>query len=481
MVMSNVNLLASDTIVAQASPAGRGGVGIIRLSGPESLKIAHSLQLTTRLATKDANDCTLKPRVAKLTTWYEEDGGLIDQGISLFFPGPNSFTGEDVVELQAHGGIVIMDWLVQRCVSLGARLARPGEFSERAFLNGKLDLAQAEAVADLIDAASREAVICAGRSLQGVFSERVNALLEQLIRIRTHIEAAIDFVDEDLETDDINQLADHLHLASNQVQEILSQVKTGVRLQEGVRIAIAGAPNAGKSSLLNYLAQNSSAIVSDIPGTTRDIVKERILLRGVPVEILDTAGLRVTSDPIEQQGIERAQQALLDADVIIWVFDAAVDGLNSGLGDRSEDIVNEAKGYLGTVLSEKPVLCLANKLDLLPVWPESLAKFSISGTETFGISTRTGQGMSVFIDGVMTTLGVRTGQEGQFLARRRHLEALQLTGQLIDNAKNQVRIQPLEIIAEELRLAQDALGQITGQFTSDDLLGKIFSSFCVGK
>lgn len=474
--MTNSSLLSSDTIVAQASAAGRGGVGIVRLSGPQSLKIASALQLGLSKVEESTEIIVLRPRVATLSTWLNDDKAIIDTGINLYFPGPNSFTGEDVIELQAHGGIVILDWLVQRCIALGARLARPGEFSERAFLNGKLDLAQAEAVADLIDAASREAVICASRSLQGAFSERINLLLDLLIQIRTHIEAAIDFVDEDLETDDINQLSDQLVVACAQVQNILDQAQTGVRLHEGARIAIVGAPNAGKSSLLNVLSQTSSAIVSDVAGTTRDIVKERILLRGIPVEVLDTAGLRVTEDPIEQQGIARAEQALAAADLVVWVFDVSVT--------NPETLTEDLSRYLGKDLGAKPMICLANKCDLLNGMaddPEFKATFNgIKADLSFG-STQTEQGLSPFIDAIMAKLGVRTGQEGQFLARRRHLDALIQTQQYLENAKKITRIQPLEIVAEELRLAQDALAQITGQFTSDDLLGKIFSSFCVGK
>lgn len=474
--MVNSNVLATDTIVAQASAIGRGGVGIIRLSGPISMDIALALQLGLSCLDGVKNPPGLPARHATLVTWFSDDGVAIDEGISIYFPGPNSFTGEDVVELQAHGGIVILDWLVQRCISLGARLARPGEFSERAFLNGKLDLAQAEAVADLIDAASREAVVCASRSLQGAFSERINVLLEMLVKMRTHIEAAIDFVDEDLETDDINQLSDQLYAACSQVNEILEQTKTGVRLHEGARIAIVGAPNAGKSSLLNILSQTTAAIVSDIPGTTRDIVKERILLRGLPVEVLDTAGLRVTQDPIERQGIERAERALAEADLVVWVFDASVTS--------PEMLDEELQRYLHSDHGQKPMIYFANKCDLLGdaiMTKRFNDSFNhMNGPISFG-SVHAEHGISALIDTIMEKLGVRTGQEGQFLARRRHLDALMETQKHLENASELVRIQPLEIVAEDLRLAQDALAQITGQFTSDDLLGKIFSSFCVGK
>jgi tRNA modification GTPase len=414
------------------------------------------------------------PRMAQLSTWYSECGSVIDQGLSLYFPGPRSFTGEDVVELQAHGGIVVMDWLVQSCISLGARHARPGEFSERAFLNGKLDLAQAEAVADLIDAASREAAVCASRSLQGAFSQKINRFLDILTQIRTHIEAAIDFVDEDLETDDIAKIYEKLVEACQQCKAIIQQAQTGVRLHEGARIAIVGAPNAGKSSLLNHLAQTSAAIVSDIPGTTRDVVKERIVLRGVPVEVLDTAGLRITEDPIEQQGIDRAKNALADADLILWIFDVLVC--------RPEQVLKDYQRYLGSIAKPESVLCLGNKIDLLPAGTAvEAANYALSPDQIFFGAIHTGQGISTFIDAIMTKLGVRTGVEGQFIARRRHVEALTEVLQSLENARDIIKVHPLELTAEELRLAQNALARITGEFTSDDLLGKIFSSFCVGK
>lgn len=471
--MLNHNLLATDTIVAQASAMGRGGVGIIRLSGPNSQQIAQVLQCPHSKAGQVQHK-RFKPRVAHLTHWFSETGDVIDHGITLFFPSPHSFTGEDVVELQAHGGVVILDWLVQRCIDLGARIARPGEFSERAFLNGKLDLAQAEAVADVIDAASREAAVCAGRSLQGAFSAQINELLELLIDTRVHVEAAIDFVDEDLETNDIQQLSWKLDEASSLTNSILSRVQTGVRLHEGARIAIVGAPNAGKSSLLNFLSQTSSAIVSDIPGTTRDVVKERIVLKGLPMEVLDTAGLRVTQDPIEQMGIQRAQEALKHADLIIWVFDVSQG--------QPEQVLSDFAEYLGDSIKTTPVLCLANKMDLVSDTHERLVQlFDRFDTELRFGAIHTEQGMPAFIDAILSQLGVRSGQEGQFMARRRHMEALAEVQKFLQNAKSIINVQPLELVAEELRLAQDTLGQITGQFTNDDLLGKIFSSFCVGK
>ena len=457
----------TNTIVARATASGRAGVGIIRLSGSQALPIARQL---SRLPAHSV----LTPRKAMLCAWYSGDDRRIDTGLTLYFPAPHSFTGETVIELHAHGGMVVLDWLLERCVELGARLAYPGEFSERAFLSGKLDLAQAEAVADLIDAASREAVVGAGRSLQGVFSDAITTIVDQVTTMRTHIEAAIDFVDEDLETDDIAVLSYHLGVCLDSLGALLASTQTGVRLQEGASIAIAGRPNAGKSSVLNALARTNAAIVSPIPGTTRDLVKERLVLQGVPVEVIDTAGLRVASDPIEQQGVARAEQAVQGADLILWVFDAQA----LSPAEVEADIVRYTQTPGGT-----PVLRVANKMDLVTPKQRLVLEPFLTACEPLGVSCSAAydQNLLPLIQSILVLLGVQSGLEGQFMARRRHLEALNRARTHLVSAQRLIGVQPLELVAEELRLTQETLGQITGEFTTDDLLGKIFSTFCVGK
>jgi len=467
--------LENDTIVAQATASGRAGIGVIRLSGPLSKQIASKLIDSQMGVSKTFSDYSFSPRYCHLTQWFDDSGEMIDEGLTIFFPGPASFTGEDVIELHAHGGVIILDWLIKQTIAYGARMARPGEFTERAFLNDKLDLAQAEAVASIIDASSRRAASSALRSLQGQFSEQIDQVVELLIRLRTHVEAAIDFVDEDLETDDIRNINTKLVALISKITGIIDQTRSGVILHEGARIAIVGEPNAGKSSLLNELAKTQAAIVSDIPGTTRDIVKERLELEGVPVEVLDTAGLRETSNPIEQQGINRAIEVLVSADLLLWVFDA-VDG---NFDSQSERLLK----YCGEVVLEKPYLFVASKIDLLP--PESLAtlkEFEVqTNSHLVSCSVKDKVGVDSLIKKILLSIGVNADFEGQFIARRRHLEALQQTRKGLNKALEILHTQPLELVAEDLRVAQESINSITGKFTSDDLLGKIFSTFCVGK
>ncbi|ALG69214.1 tRNA uridine-5-carboxymethylaminomethyl(34) synthesis GTPase MnmE [Beggiatoa leptomitoformis] len=439
-----------DTIAAIATPAGRGGVGVVRVSGTLVPMIAQAI------LHKVPN-----PRYATYSPFVTAQNALIDQGIALYFPAPNSFTGEAVLELQGHGGAVVMDQLLSAVLAAGARLAQPGEFSERAFLNGKIDLTQAEAIADLIDSASVQAMRSALRSLQGEFSHKINALLEQLILLRTYIEAGIDFVDEEIDLLADGQVQQKLSVLKQTLQTIFAQAQQGFLLNEGVKIALVGEPNVGKSSLLNCLAGRETAIVTPIAGTTRDIVRDQIQLDGMPLHIIDTAGLRETTDIVEQEGIRRTKLALEDADLVILLLD-----------DRYAD--DQATPELLASIPSEPLI-IRNKIDL------SNHAAGVSPQGMVYISAKTGAGVDALKDKLRQRLGVQTQTEGTFIARRRHLEALKRTLIAVENAMDCVTHYQNELVAEELRLAQQALGEITGEFTSDDLLGKIFSTFCIGK
>lgn len=442
-----------DTIVAEATPKGRGGVGIVRLSGLKAYAIAEKIA-------KQA----LKPRYAEFSTFYDEKDELIDQGIALFFKGPHSFTGEDVVELQCHGGPVIIDRLLETSLHYGARLARPGEFSERAFLNDKIDLVQAEAISDLISASTRESARAALRSLQGEFSDKIHTLVTHLIELRVFIEATLDFPDEDIEFVENARVIESLESILQEFKDILKKAKVGVLLQEGVHLALIGKPNAGKSSLMNCLTQRETAIVSDIPGTTRDIVREKIELAGIPIHLLDTAGLRESKDVVEQEGVRRTQSALKQADIILLLVDRA----------HQEDLAEIQKTY-AQELSGCKVIVVYNKIDLTGETP-------FACDNEVGISVRTGQGIHLLEEILLETLGITTIGEGQFMARRRHLDALQRAAIALDIGLHHYREQHrLELLAEECRIAQEALSEITGDFRADDLLGAIFSTFCIGK
>ncbi len=442
----------ADTIAAVATPPGRGGVGIIRISGAQVPVLAQ--QLLGTLPT---------PRLATHRPFRASDGAVLDDGIALYFPAPHSFTGEDVLELQGHGGTVVLDMLLKQCLQLGARLARPGEFSERAFLNDKLDLAQAEAIADLIDSGSEQAARSALRSLQGEFSTAVNQLLTALIELRIYVEAALDFPEEEIDFLANGAVTQRLEGIKQQLTVIFHKARQGSLLREGMQLVIIGRPNAGKSSLLNALAGQDTAIVTEIAGTTRDVLRERINLDGMPLHLIDTAGLRVSDDPVEKIGIERAWQEVARADLILLLVD-----------DHQPDEPEQA-AILARLPAHLPQLLVHNKIDLSgqPAG-EQAGRLYISAKHGLGIAA------------LQTALKQRMGYQGEaddtFIARRRHLQALAETQAAVARAEFQLReFNAGELMAEELRVAQTALGQITGQFTSDDLLGEIFSSFCIGK
>lgn len=458
---------SKDTIAALATPAGRGGIGIIRVSGPLSETIAQAV----------LNTCP-KPRYAHFGAFYSAEGDVLDEGIALFFNGPHSFTGEDVLELQGHGGPVVLQWMLERVVSLGARLAEPGEFSKQAFLNDKLDLAQAEAIADLIEAASSQAARSALQSLQGSFSSQVQALVEALIQLRLFVEAAIDFPEEEIDFLSDGRVSGELDDIHQQLLRVLETAKQGALLREGMSVVILGRPNAGKSSLLNALSGRDSAIVTDIAGTTRDVLKEDIQIDGLPLRIIDTAGLRETEDAVEKIGIERAWQAIESADMILAVVQAG----------EALDIEDQA--LLDRLPSHIPVTVVRNKIDLTDQLPrierqdETGQHRELQGHQAtvIWLSAKEGLGLDLLRSHLKTVMGYQSTAEGVFMARKRHLDALQAALAAVESGRHQLETFAAgELLAEDLRLAQQSLSEITGQFSSDDLLGRIFSSFCIGK
>ncbi|WP_305857007.1 tRNA uridine-5-carboxymethylaminomethyl(34) synthesis GTPase MnmE [Balneatrix alpica] len=450
----------NDTIVAQATPPGRGGVGILRVSGPLAPTLAQQLL-----------GFVPKPRYAHYCPFYGSEGQQLDQGIALYFPGPHSFTGEDVLELQGHGGPILLDMLMRQLLQLGARMARPGEFSERAFLNDKLDLAQAEAIADLIDAASEQAARSALRSLQGEFSRRVQQLVEGLIELRIYVEAAIDFPEEEIDFLADGHVANQLQQLRQDLAAIFKEANQGALLREGMTVVIAGRPNAGKSSLLNALSGRETAIVTDIEGTTRDILKEHIQIDGMPLHIIDTAGLRDTEDKVEQIGVERAWHAIKQADRVLLMVDASrTAALNP------EQIWPE---FVQQLPDASRVTLIRNKVDLTGEQPGMSEE---KGQILVRLSAKDGQGIHALREHLKACMGFDSTTEGGFSARRRHLDALERAASLLDNGMLQLQGYGAgELLAEDLRQAQEALGEITGEFRSDDLLGRIFSSFCIGK
>jgi tRNA modification GTPase len=446
---------SADTIVALATPPGRGGIGIVRVSGPKVKDIA--LQLLAQLPA---------PRTALLLPFKDENAQAIDEGLALYFPAPHSFTGEDVLELHGHGGPAVCDMLIHAILNYGARMARPGEFSERAFLNDKMDLAQAEAIADLIDATSAQAARSALRSLQGEFSARINQLVESLIQLRMYVEAAIDFVEEEINFLADQQIVTQLTTIIDNLAAVMQAATQGSLLRDGVTVVIAGQPNVGKSSLLNFLSGKDIAIVTDIPGTTRDVLREQIILDGMPIHIIDTAGLRESIDPVEQEGIRRAQHEITRADLVLHLQDAS-------LAEQS------AAAFLTPLHATLPIITVRNKIDLTG---EAATLHTQDNMTTIAVSAKTGDGMDLLKQHLKDRVGLRENNEGVFSARRRHIDALKRAQEFLQSAYQQLTIARAgELLAEDLRQAQLALSEITGAFGADDLLGRIFSSFCIGK
>ena len=450
-----------ETIAAQATPIGRGGVGILRVSGPLATSVAKAVL-----------GKELQPRLVNYLPFKEADGTVLDQGIALFFKAPNSFTGEDVLELQGHGGQVVLDLLLKRILQVeGVRLARPGEFSEQAFLNDKLDLAQAEAIADLIDASSEQAARSALKSLQGEFSNKINRLVDSVIYLRTYVEAAIDFPDEEIDFLADGKIESHLHEIIANLDDVRAEARQGAILREGMKVVIAGRPNAGKSSLLNALAGREAAIVTDIAGTTRDVLREHIHIDGMPLHIIDTAGLRDATDEVERIGISRAWNEIEQADRVLLMLDS--------IDADSQNIEKVRSEFLVKLPQNLPVTIVRNKADLSG---ETESVGEENGYTVICLSAKTQKGVDLLREHLKQSMGYQSGTEGGFLARRRHLEALEKAAQHLQSGYIQLtQFHAGELLAEELRLVQEHLSEITGQFTSDDLLGNIFSSFCIGK
>ncbi|RMF18203.1 MAG: tRNA uridine-5-carboxymethylaminomethyl(34) synthesis GTPase MnmE [Gammaproteobacteria bacterium] len=454
-----VQTQSDDTIAAIATPPGRGGVGIVRVSGPAVTTIAKSI----------LRQCP-PPRQAVFTAFLDDTGQALDEGIALYFKAPHSFTGEDVLELQGHGGPVVLDLVLKRVCQAGARLARPGEFSERAFLNDKLDVVQAEAIADLIEAESEQAARSAVRSLQGEFSATIHALVDRLIELRMYVEAAIDFPEEEVDFLADQQVFECLDAVEAALDRVRASARQGQLLKDGMTVVIAGRPNAGKSSLLNALAGRETAIVTDIEGTTRDILREHIHLDGMPLHIIDTAGLRETEDRVEQIGIERAWQAIAEADRILFLTDAS--------RDASTDPRDVWPELYDRLTRHDHITLIRNKIDLTGESPGLTA----GEPPVIRLSAASGEGLDALRAHLKSEMGFVQVTESSVIARTRHLEALERAAEHLGQARQQLeQFLAGELMAEELRLAQQALSEITGAFTADDLLGRIFSSFCIGK
>jgi tRNA modification GTPase len=457
----SIPITVVETIAAIATPPGRGGVGIIRISGPLTTQISHAV--LGKLP---------HPRHAEYLPFLDAGGEVLDEGIALYFPAPHSFTGDDVLELQGHGGPVVMDLLLHRCTELGARIARAGEFSERAFLNDKLDLAQAEAIADLIDSSSEQGARAALRSLQGQFSHCVHAVVEETIQLRMYVEAAIDFPEEEIDflsDEKLHNMMEHLLQEFNQLYQSVQQ---GCLLREGMTVVIAGQPNAGKSSLLNVLAGRESAIVTDVPGTTRDVLREHIQVDGMPVHIIDTAGLRESDDQVEKIGVRRAWDEIERADrVLLVVDDSSVHDIH-GVSSQDREILQRLPAALALTI-------VRNKIDISNA--KAAMVESDDATEIL-LSAKNGDGVSLLRNHLKQSMGYENIGDGVFMARRRHMDALQRAQQHLEQAHTQLQeFHAGELAAEELRQMQQVLSEITGEFSSDDLLGRIFSSFCIGK
>jgi tRNA modification GTPase len=451
----------NDTIVAIATPPGYGGVGILRISGPLAPTILK--KITGKMP---------QARYAEYLSFKDSNHQVIDMGIVLYFPAPNSFTGEDVVEFQGHGGPVVLECLMKQIIAYGARIAEAGEFSKRAYLNNKIDLAQAEAISDLISSASEQAARSAIKSLQGVFSDEIHRLVDNTLHLRMYVEAAIDFPEEEIDFLQDGIVLSKLNHIETHLNRLLAQTKQGALLREGVDVVIAGKPNAGKSSLLNILSGKDSAIVTDIAGTTRDIVKEYIAIDGVPMHIYDTAGLRESDDVVEAEGIKRAKKQIEIADLVLFVFDAT----EIHTRNISEILAYYQQTYLQ---KNQHLILLANKIDKTLENPVLIKENNVA---LILLSAKSQAGISLLKKQILETIGVIPEMSGGFIARRRHLQALETAKALLDAAISQfMKIGAGELLAEDLRQVQNILGEITGVVSSDDLLGMIFSSFCIGK
>ncbi|PSJ16743.1 tRNA uridine-5-carboxymethylaminomethyl(34) synthesis GTPase MnmE [Nitrosomonas supralitoralis] len=451
-------MVSPDIIAAIATPPGRGGIGVIRISGKNLVNLAEVI--LGKLP---------KPRYASLSQFLDAKGQIIDQGLVLYFPGPHSYTGEDVLELHGHGGPAVINLLLKSCLGAGARLAQPGEFTLRAYLNNKIDLIQAESVAAIIEASTHEAARCAVNSLQGHFSARIEALVSLLITMRMLIEATLDFPEDEIDNLKTLQIRERLDHIVTQLEQTLSAARQGNLLQEGIQIVLAGAPNVGKSSLLNQLVEEDAAIVTEVPGTTRDTIQRTITIGGMPVHIVDTAGLRETSDIVEQKGIERTLAAIKRANLVLRLLDSS---------EHRPVAPDPIQQYIP---ADKPRITVCNKIDLMNEDPKMEGE---GHNSIIHLSAKTGAGIELLRQKILDMAGWQFNHagEGIFMARQRHLEALTQAKAHLVNAHEYTDTEyQLELLAEELKLAQYALSAITGQFTADDLLGEIFSHFCIGK
>lgn len=449
-------MASSDTIAAIATPPGRGGIGVIRISGTDLEDFGKTLLGELPI-----------PRQAMFKSFLDTEGRAIDQGIALFFPAPYSYTGEDVLELQGHGGPAIQNLLLNQCLISGARLAQPGEFTLRAYLNNKIDLIQAESVSDLIEANTHEAARCAANSLRGNFSNKIEELVNMLTELRMFIEAIINFPEDNIDDLPLSPIDEKLQQIDARFKQIFQTAQQGKILKDGIRIVLAGEPNVGKSSLLNQLAEDDVAIVTEVPGTTRDIIERTITIEGITIHIIDTAGLRETSDIVEQKGIERTHAAIKNAHMVIWIMD-----INRRLPPIDVETMH-------SISADIPRITVYNKIDLINK-PAKIEQHN--NTTTIDISAKTGVGIDLLRKEILTIAGWQHSTEGLFTARQRHLEALTTAQAHLNSARTfTTHESQLELLAEELRLSQLALSSITGEFTADDLLGEIFSHFCIGK
>lgn len=459
--MFNLN---KDTISAIATPPGKGGIGVVRVSGPLAADLA--LQILGKLP---------EPRLATFTVFRDSEGEGIDHGLGIFFPSPHSFTGEDILELQGHGGPVVMDLLLQRTLELGARIAAPGEFSLRAYLNDKIDLTQAEAIADLIDSSSRQAAKGAMNSLQGEFSKRIKALDKKIVNLRLYVEAAIDFPEEEIDFLLDSRIGSSLEDILDSLKASLDQTRQGAVLNDGISLVLAGKPNAGKSSLMNALCGKDAAIVTELAGTTRDVLSEHIQMDGIPINLFDTAGLRETDNPVEIEGVKRAIAETERADIVLLLVDVSKGGLSW------QEEVNQ---LLSLIERPSSVLVVLNKIDLMDRKTLSVESNSLDSSDwaVIKISAKTGLGIDHLKTKIKQIVGYVDNSEGVVLARRRHIHALERAELAVMRGKEQLETQMAgELLAEDLKMAHESLCEITGEFTSDDLLGEIFSSFCIGK